>query len=133
MPRTAVSSSPDPRWPETTPPGTECPGGICTITQEFHDEAFFLRQSYLGTREILHFHTNGGLSALLVHEAYFCPVCGEIWLRRVITPHSSYNRGPVQWQVSLLPCHSHGGGRIIKDYESLDFPLAVLRNDVLSL
>ena len=133
MPRTAIYSYPDPRSLATIPAGTECPGGVCSRLEEFHDEAFFLRNTFLGQRELLHFHTNNDQSAILFHQAYFCPVCGEIWLRRVITPHESYTRGPVEWAVRTIRCQAHGDGLIIQPSEDLQFPIEVLKHDVLCL
>ena len=116
---------PDPR------PGQ---GGNNEITSHYHDEAFFLNHSFFASREILHFRTNNDASALLQHRVTICPVCGEDWLRTVITPHAIYSRGAVLWTTELRPCLSHGDGLIIPPHiERIDpsYPLPVLRHDAL--
>lgn len=133
MPRTVISYSQDSRAVEASPPGTRYKDSLYPIRSEFHDEAFFLRNTFLGQRELLHFRTNNDQSAILFHQAYFCPVCGEIWLRRVITSHESYTRGPVEWAVRTIRCQAHGDGLIIQPSEDLMFPVEVLKHDVLCL
>lgn len=128
MPRTHIIRVPDSR--QLNPD----PSGFVEIPQEFHDELFFLGNKLLGTVEHLHFHTNGGLSAILFHTLFFCPVCGEVWLRRVFSPHQNYNRGPISWRSFESLCPQHGGGSVIQfpsEYES--FPLPLLEREVLFL
>lgn len=134
MPRTARIQYPDSRSPAAVPAGTECPDGICTRIEEYHDELFFFGNQLLGQSEHLHYHTNGELSALLSHTLYFCPTCGEVWFRRVFSPHANYNRGPVSWSAFPSLCPKHGGGSIIRfpdDHQS--FPLPLLEREVLLL
>jgi ribosomal protein S27AE len=48
-------------------------------------------------------------------EAYFCPHCGDIWLRRVRLD----GRSPRRWEVRSRPCERCGGGSALYVHEAL--------------
>lgn len=116
MPRTMHTRVPDPRPGHT--------GEQILIVTEYHDEVFLSSSGFSAQVEVLHTHTNLSKSALLLHRAYLCPQCGDIWLRRIITPHAHYSRGPVLWTCLLLECEQHGGGLfLLQDEHSTSLPL----------
>lgn len=109
-----------------------------------HQEHFFLGSDFLGFREVLLFHTNGGREALIMNRAFFCPVCGEIWGRRVMLPAKESTQQSPLWRSEELYCEAHGGGSFFThDYEmegqasklgehnSQDFPYEVLKREVI--
>lgn len=101
---------------------------------EYHTELFFLGNHLLGENKELHFHTNEERSAILFHRLYFCPVCGEVWLRRVWSPVASYTRGSPEWQAVPRACSVHGDGTILRPTEPLDhISPEILRREILLL
>lgn len=46
--------------------------------------------------------------------AYFCPHCGSIWGREILTHSYDYQpRIPARWVVEGRPCRAHGDGQFL--------------------
>lgn len=68
-------------------------------------------------------------SHILINKLFFCPICGDVWLRLAYFPHSSYTLHPPKWEGVASPCQQHEGG-IISDHILLDLlPFNFLRHD----
>lgn len=72
-------------------------------------ESLFVGEKKICTRQDI-WH-NGGTAAIS-HTAYCCPVCGEIWGRRI------YHSPDIRWRFYERPCEKHGDGSLVfSEYE----------------
>ena len=87
-------------------------------TQSFSGTAiarYFLHSSLVGTRRLYCCGYRGedgtSRSAHWPHVAYFCPKCGEIWGREVLTYQFDYAPLPdAVWVIESRRCAKHGDG-----------------------
>lgn len=56
------------------------------------------------------------------HEAYFCPVCGDIWARRLEGNHMDS-----EWSVTPRACVTHGDGSLFAAVEKTLSPYFLLQ------
>jgi hypothetical protein len=72
-------------------------------------ERFYVGNRFLGDHAYNWFCTNGDRKALLPSELFFCPLCGEVWGRRI-------NQQDF-WVATSRPCRKHGSGSLLHDNE----------------
>ena len=100
---------------------------------------FFEHEQFVG--EILQYSCGvqsaggGSHSGYWPHRAYFCPVCGELWGREILTHHFTYRPLPSEeWVVVTSPCAEHGGGEFLSLHPSIEQAnLAILTRELLVL
>lgn len=76
-------------------------------------ETFIADGRFICQREAI-WHNDG--QALLQHQAFCCPRCGEIWGRRIY-------QSDLDWNFNSVKCRLHGGGSLLSDY-ALEHALA---------
>lgn len=68
------------------------------------DESLYVGERFICTRKT-EWHNNG--TAVIRHTAYCCPLCGEVWARRI------YHAPDLQWAFYTRPCEKHGDGSLV--------------------
>ena len=70
-------------------------------------------------------------SAYLPSTAYFCPYCGEIWAREIISLPPNYKPIPkTSWAVEHRACPEHGDGYLLVGKDLDNCSLSLLKREV---
>lgn len=78
---------------------------------------YFEHDAYVGSRQMYCCGASSAgesFSAYWPHTAYFCPVCGDLWGREIISPEFDYApRVHEAWTVEQRRCVEHGDGQFL--------------------
>lgn len=81
---------------------------------------------------------SGSFSALWPHTAYFCPVCGDLWGRAVMSYEFAYAPRVHDscWVIEKRRCVEHGDGQFFAGIEPIHFDFidkSLLTREILAL